>query len=142
MSPFSASDVGMLLEAAGVFFCTSKASKLNCSPISACDVALLLEAASVHLLPLTTQFTSFTSTKVQILTPAEQRARCRPHALGRPAQFTCFTSTKVLILPGGCRCGPHALGRPALRADPGTKFTCFTRTKVQLPTPAELRGRA
>ena len=35
-----------------------------------------------------TQFTCFTSTKVQILTPEERRAF-------RYTQFTCFTGTKV-----------------------------------------------
>ena len=42
-----------------------------------------------------TQFTCFTSTKVQILTLEELRAR---QADARLPQFTCFTGTKVPIL--------------------------------------------
>jgi hypothetical protein len=46
------------------------------------------------------QFTSFTSTKVQILTPEELKALydSRDRECGADSQFTCFTSTIVQIL--------------------------------------------
>ena len=57
----------------------------------------------------TTQFTSFTSTKVQILTPGALPARRfrRSTALPSPPQYTTqfisFTSTKVQILTPACQ---------------------------------------
>jgi hypothetical protein len=62
-----------------------------------------------------TQFTRFTSTKVQILTPS--------------TQFTRFTSTKAQILtakdtfPGAPQQDPHATATPATPATPTDNYS-------------------
>ncbi len=60
------------------------------------DIPELQQSVVVVGFPTGTQFTSFTGTKVQILTAEELCARRRQ--LVRGTQFTSFTGTKVQIL--------------------------------------------
>jgi hypothetical protein len=118
-----------------------------------------------------TQFTCFSSTKVQILTAEELLAQAqRTRRLQGP--FTCFTGTKVQILTAEellaqaqrtratSRTASHTESVPhftcftsnSVRAVPlaqrtgkprgiGTHFTCFTSTKVLILPPEALLGQ-
>ena len=70
------------------------------------------------------RFTSFTSTKVQILTPEELRVRGQVlHLLALLVQKYKYWHLRSCVPKG-----------------PGTQFTCFASTQVQIQTPEELRA--
>ncbi len=82
------------------------------------------------------QFTRFTSTKVQILTPEDTgKVLGRRESCNMP-QFTRFTSTKVQILT------PEHTGKVLGRRESCNmpQFTRFTSTTVQILTPEETQG--
>jgi hypothetical protein len=82
---------------------------------------------------LTTQFTCFTGTKVQILTREALRAVWRTSSDARlqAILLTCVCMTWATILPGSFY---------LLYQYKKTQSTCFTSTKAQILTSEELRG--
>jgi hypothetical protein len=105
------------------------------------------DAGALHI-AAGTQFTYFTSTKVQIRTRCTVR-QPSPATQRYCAQFTCFTSTKVQIRT---RCTPpqpspatqlycarficFSSTKSTNTSPGGTQFTFFTSTKVQILTRA------
>ncbi len=89
-----------------------------------------------------TQFTCFTSTKVQILTAEELLAQVqRTRATSRTASRTESVLTLLALLVSVYFCCTLAqrTGEPRRI---GTHFTCFTSTKVQILAPEALLVQA
>jgi hypothetical protein len=90
----------------------------------------------------TAQFTCFTSTKVQTLTPLQSRSNCALREPNPPSGVYVRTSRSrqrlphpALPLPFLSRSSSPRTGRPRqVMGQAGAQFSCFTSTKVQILT--------